>query len=208
MARALVHPRYCFAGLLVYSFLTIFTAMYHSQGVVSLLRIQALVTESALLDSAAVVQRKEAATTEESQGITPKRSLRKVKEWDDSNEKEVAPALDETKESETDPEKVSSKSKSATNEVEWQEPEEAKTVSVIPSSVPGATTDDSPDGSSAFSSCLMVMGMSCQFVVYTFSLFHNTVAYSLSTPPTRPHSTHTQTTITALWNGSLITISS
>jgi hypothetical protein len=185
MVRAL-HPRYCFAGLLVYSFLTIFTSMYHSQGAVSLLRIQALVTESVLLDSPVVVQNKEAATKVESQVITPKRSL-KMKEWDDSNEKEVAPTPDETKESESEPEKVSSKSKSATNAVEWQEPEEAKTSKyVIPSSVPGATVD-MPDGSSTFSSCLMVMGMSCQFVVYTFSLFQNTVAHSLTTPPVRPH---------------------
>jgi hypothetical protein len=170
MARALLHPRYWFSGLLVYSFLTIFTSMYQSQGVVSLLRIQALVTESVLLDSPAVVQNKEAVTTAESQVITPKRSL-KMKEWDDSNDKEVAPTPDETKESESEPEKVSSKSKSATNVVEWQEPEEAKTTKyVITSSLPGAT-DDMPDGFSTFSSCLMVMGMSCQFVVYASHFF-------------------------------------
>jgi hypothetical protein len=164
MPRAL-YPRHCFAGLLLYSFLTTFTSIYHCQGPVSLLRIEALVTESVLLDSAAIVQNKEAATTVESQVITPKRSPLKMKEWDDSKDKEAAPTPDETKDSETEPEKASSKSKSATNVVEWQ-----ATEYVLPSSVPGAT-DDLPDGSGTFSACLMVMGMSCQLLSARFHFF-------------------------------------
>jgi hypothetical protein len=151
MARGALHPRVCFCGLLVYSLLIMsLSSIYHSESAVSLLQKQALVTESVLLYSAdAVVQNKEAATTEvESQGIAPKRSLL-VKEWDKS------------KESEAEPGKLNSKSESATNVVEWQEPEATKAVSgvakyVKPSSIPGAT-DDMPDGSSTFSSCLMVM---------------------------------------------------
>jgi hypothetical protein len=141
MARAL-HPRVCFCVILVYSLLASFSSVYHYQGAV---------TESVLLSSADVVQNKEAATTVvESQVIAP-------------NTSPVVTTLnkDETEESETEPEKVSSKSKSATNVVEWQEPEVTKTVSGVPKyvkpfSIPGAT-DDMPDGSSTFSSCLMVM---------------------------------------------------
>jgi hypothetical protein len=154
MPRAL-HPRYCFAGLLVYSFLMTFTSLFYSQGAVSLLRIQDLVTESVLLDSADVVHSKEAATTVESQVLTPNGSL-KMKDWDGSKDKKTVPRVEETKESETEPEKFSSESKSARNVVEWQAPEYVR-----PSSMAGATTDDLPDGSSTFSACLMVMGMSC-----------------------------------------------